>query len=282
MERFRSELDEIRENGFAILKGFYELESELVPILKDIHKIIGILAEDKGCRTSEDRIPFSIESFDAGYQDLIDADRSYGGIVYDKLKEIPSFMRLTASEKNVDLVKSVRNTDLVGVINRGYGMRVDNPNETQHLTNWHQDYLGQLHSLDGLVFWVPLRTVTTDMGPVEFCLQSHTDGPFAVYEPNAGQFEANSTQYGTSLRLASESEVISQYNTIAPLVELGDLVLIDFLCLHRSQPNKSDKARWSMQLRYFNFREPTGRRYGWRGSYAYGQSFADVHPNLLT
>jgi len=50
--------------------------------------------------------------------------------------------------------------------------------------------------------------------------------------------------------------------------------------LHASGHNRSLRSRWSMQLRYFNFNDPTGRSYGWKGSYAAGVDFRQIHPEL--
>ena len=55
---------------------------------------------------------------------------------------------------------------------------------------------------------------------------------------------------------------------------------MDFLVLHASGENVSERARWSMQFRYFNFDEPTGLRHGWKGAYAAGVDFRSVHPEL--
>lgn len=44
-----------------------------------------------------DRPAFSPDQIDAGYQQLIAADRAYGGEVYDAVKQIPAFMRLVSA-----------------------------------------------------------------------------------------------------------------------------------------------------------------------------------------
>jgi hypothetical protein len=45
--------------------------------------------------------------------------------------------------------------------------------------------------------------------------------------------------------------------------------------------NSTSQARWSMQTRYFNFRDPTGMRIGWCGSYATGKDVRQVHPEIF-
>lgn len=75
--------------------------------------------------------------------------------------------------------------------------------------------------------------------------------------------------------------MIAKYDKVAPLTKPRDLVIIDFLVLHASGYNRGTRPRWSMQFRYFNFAEPTGRSHAWRGSYAAGVDFRKIHPELF-
>jgi hypothetical protein len=36
-----------------------------------------------------------------------------------------------------------------------------------------------------------------------------------------------------------------------------------------------------MQMRYFNYREPTGQSYDWQGSFATGTDISKIHPELI-
>ncbi len=274
-----SDRESFENNGVVVLKHFYDVEKEIVPILRPIREIIGICLKKYGVDYTQ--APFSIENFDDGYLALLAKDRRIGGEIYDAVKQIPAFMRLLASEKHENLMNTLRGTNLPGVVDRGYGIRLDNPSEDEHLTGWHQDYHGQLRSLDGLVLWTPLRTMTDELGPVRFCLQSQKSGLFPLTCPPANQHQKNTTLYGTGLRMLDEDKVVSHFEQTAPLLEVGDLAVIDFLTIHRSSHNASPQTRWSMQLRWFNFREETGIKMGWPKSYAHGKSFAEWHPELF-
>jgi hypothetical protein len=83
------------------------------------------------------------------------------------------------------------------------------------------------------------------------------------------------------LRLDKEEQRLARYDQIAPLSEPGDLILVDFLTLHQSGKNVSDRPRWSMQWRMFNFADPTGVKISWRGSFAVGESFETIMPELV-
>jgi ectoine hydroxylase-related dioxygenase (phytanoyl-CoA dioxygenase family) len=202
---------------------------------------------------------------------------SWGGEIYDAVKQIPAFVRLVAHPAHEALMRALRENSVPGLAAGGYGIRIDNPHEDRFRAQWHQEYPAQLRSLDGLVFWSPLVPVTEALGPVQFCPGSHRMGPLPVYTKDP----ANPERRGAySLMLKDEEALLAAHPRIAPLCGPTDLVIIDFLVLHASGHNRSSRARWSMQFRYFNFAEPTGRSHGWRGSFAAGVDFGSIHPEL--
>lgn len=270
-----AQVDEFRRNGVLILRDFYDLAADIEPIQRSIYDLVGLLIAKYDLPIS--RLPFSPACFDSGYQQLIAASRSYGAELYDAVKQIPAFVRLVAHPRHDQVLRELRPGSMPAVAAGGYGIRIDNPNEERFRARWHQEYPAQLRSLDGLVYWSPLASVTEEMGPVEFCLGSHVEGPVPVYTRDLSNPEKSGAY---SLTLKGEAELLVKYPHVSPLTEPGDLVVIDFLVLHASGINRSQRSRWTMQLRYFNFLEPTGMSHGWRGSYAAGVDFRSVHPEL--
>lgn len=269
------QLKAFHSDGFVVVESFYH-PTEIEPIQRGIHTIIGLVIEEEGLAIEQQ--PFAADAFDAGFQELIAHDRALGGRVYDAIKQIPAFMRLVASEKHEAVVRQVRGTNAPAIAAGGYGIRIDNPQEEKFRAGWHQDYPAQIRSLDGLVFWSPLIPMTPELGPVEFCAGSHKDGLAPVREVDA----ANPNKTGAyGLTLDDEPERVARYEKAAPLTQPGDLVLVDFLTLHRSGENAANRSRWSLQMRWFNFTEPTGRKLGWPGAYAAGGDLRAVHPELV-
>lgn len=271
-----AQIDAFHRDGFLLIPGFYDVRREIEPIQRAIYQIIGLVIEKYGLEIP--RKPFHSDTFDDGYQSLIAANRRYGAEVYDAVKQIPAFIRLLASEKHEQVVQEIRGTDLPGIAAQGYGIRIDNPNEEKFRAPWHQDYPAQLRSLDGLVFWSPLVPLSETLGPVRLCVGSHQEGPVPVYEHDPKNPDKSGAY---SLILEREEERVSRYPVIAPLLNPGDLLLVDFLTLHASGVNVGDRSRWSMQMRYFNFNEPTGIEMGWCGSFAAGVKLRDIHPDLV-
>ncbi|HEX5337633.1 MAG TPA: phytanoyl-CoA dioxygenase family protein [Gallionella sp.] len=266
---------DFNRDGVLILKGFYDLERDIQPIQKSIYEIIGLIIEKYNL--SIVRPAYSPETFDAGFQQIIAANRAYGSEIYDAVKQIPAFIRLVTHPLHEQLFRELSPGSFPAIAAGGYGIRIDNPNEDRFRANWHQEYPTQLRSLDGVVYWSPLVPVTEDMGPVEFCPGSQVEGPVPVYTRDP----KNPQKTGAySLTLKDEESLLLKYPHISPLTVPGDLVIIDFLVLHASGHNRSQRSRWSMQLRYFNFKEPTGLAHGWKGSYAAGVDFRQIHPEL--
>lgn len=270
-----TQVAEFHRNGVLVLNGFYDLERDIRPIQKAIYEIIGLVIANYDLPIT--RSDFSPECFDAGFQQLIAANRAYGSEVYDAVKQIPAFIRLVGHPVHEQLFRELRPGSSPAVAAGGYGIRIDNPNEDRFRANWHQEYPAQLRSLDGLVYWSPLVPVTEELGPVEFCPGSQVEGAIPVYTRDKNNPEKSGAY---SLTLKDEEHLLKKYPHVNPLTNPGDLVIVDFLVLHASGYNRSERSRWSMQLRYFNFAEPTGRAHGWKGSYAAGVDFRKVHPEL--
>lgn len=262
-------------DGYVVLPGFYD-RREIEPIWRDAHRIIGLVIERHGLDVKQ--APYAPETFEASFLEVVAKDRSYGGEIYDAVKQIPAFVRIVCGDKHDAAFRQLRPGSFPAVAAGGYGIRIDIPGEERFRADWHQDYPGQFRSLDGLVFWSSLVPVTADLGPVMFCKGSHKNGLCPLRETNPDLPEKTGA-YG--LTLHSRDEILARYEHEAPLSSPGDLVIIDYQTLHASGHNTGRRARWSMQMRYFNFADPTGMKIGWRGSFASGRTVRDVHPELI-
>lgn len=276
MEKYLTpeQAEQFRQDGVLVIQNFYQ-DANILPIQRGIYAVIGQVMTKHGI--PDTRACFSPANFDDGYLDLIKQNRAWGGEVYDAVKQIPAFVRLVAHPAHEAIMCELREDAHPGVAAGGYGIRIDNPFEDKFRAMWHQEYPAQLRSVDGLVFWSPLTPVTDELGPVVFCPGSQKEGPLQVctVDPeNAGRSGAY------ALMIKDEEEILAKYAKLAPLTQPRDLVIIDFLVLHASGFNRSNRPRWSMQFRYFNFADQTGRSHGWKGSYAAGVDFRVIHPEL--
>jgi Phytanoyl-CoA dioxygenase (PhyH) len=271
------QIENFNRDGFLIIKNFYDMKTEIEPIQYGIYQIIKIMINKYQLNIKQIE-PFKSEKFDTGYQELISYNRKIGGEIYDGVKQIPAFMRLVASPKHEQLFQELRQTKVAGIAAGGYGIRIDNPNEEQYRAPWHQDYPAQLRSINGLVFWSSLVTITPELGPVKFCVGSHKNGLVRVHTKDP----KNPHKTGAyALILEDEENLVNSYPQVAPLSEPGDLIIIDYLNIHSSGFNVGNRSRWSMQMRYFDFTDPSGVKISWKGAFAEGNTLQQIHPELV-
>ena len=274
IEKYTVEAEQFAREGYVVLRGFYDRETIIKPIQEGIRKIVERVCHKYGILAATTT---SDQAMGPAYMSLTKSDRKRGGEVYDAVKQIPAFMRLVSDVRNDILFRAMRLASEPGLAAGGYGIRIDSPLEEKFKASWHQEFPAQLRSLDGIVFWSPLAAVTPEIGPVEIAVGSQKEGVIPVFEDDAGIGKSGAY----ALRLDNEAERLSRYPHIAPVTEPGDLILMDFLTLHRSGANLSNRPRWSMQWRMFNFADPVGLKLGWKNSFASGQNFNDIWSDFL-
>src|SRR6185369_16466436 len=121
------QVSDFHRDGVLVLPSFYDRPAEIEPIQRCIHHLIGALLLKYALPLR--RLPFTPATFDDGYQALIAHDRAIGGEIYDAVKNIPAFIRLSASEKHDALLAQLVDTEAPGFAAGGSGIRIDNPNE---------------------------------------------------------------------------------------------------------------------------------------------------------
>jgi ectoine hydroxylase-related dioxygenase (phytanoyl-CoA dioxygenase family) len=267
------QVNEFDENGFLIIRDFYEKQA-IDHVRKELFDIIGFASRQRGINIRGSN--FDPENFDIGFNEILAKDREVGSIVYDAAKHLLSFHRLLCEDKHEKVMKLLRLNCFPAIASGGYGVRIDNPGEDKFRAYWHQEYPSQLRSINGVVFWSPLVKMYKELGPVMFAPKSHKLG---ICKVKLDEDESRSGAY--KLRLVDEEKVISRFGVIAPILMPGDVVVVDYLTLHASGKNSSDRSRWSMQFRYFDFADPMGNSFNWKGSFASGFDFAKVHPELI-
>jgi hypothetical protein len=267
--------EQFARDGYTIIRGFYDRAGTVEPVRQGARWIIEALCRKYGINAP---VATPEEALGPGYLALSRANRAWGGEVYDAVKQIPAFMQLVSDPRNSEVFAALRPGAVPGLAAGGYGIRIDSPGEDKYRAPWHQEFPAQLRSVDGIVYWSPLISMFPEIGPVELAIGSHREGVVPVWKDDGGIGKSGAY----ALRLDREAERLARYPQESPVTEPGDLILMDFLTLHQSGANLSDRPRWSMQWRYFNFADPSGVKLSWKGSFAAGQDFADILPELLT
>ena len=265
----QSDLEFFRREGYLHIRNLYDVPTEVIPIQRDIYRIIALLIAEHQIPVTQQE--FNPVHFDSGLENLVRHHRGLVSVIYDAVKKLPSYVKLACSSKHEQVAQALLQTDFLGFAHRGFGIRMDNANEDKYLTQLHQDYVSQLCSPRGVVFWGPLRAITPEIGPVRVYPGSHLKGILPIVKTAEGSL---------GLRIEGEA-ALAAYPHVDAELQVGDVVVLDFLTLHQSQPNRSQVTRWAMISRYFDFNERTGCSHGWKGGLQEGNSFEVVHPELL-
>jgi len=262
-------------HGMLVLKDFYSIREEILPIQKAIYELLGCIIQRHALDIC--RAPFDGDTFDDGFMDLVKKNRTYGGEVYDTVKMLPSFIRLFSGRKHQQLFETLRGGALTGISLPSQGIRIDLPNEDRFRAFWHQEFLYQPQSQDGIIFWAPLVPISPEIGPLQICPGSQKEGLLKYRKTSRDPTLPNAF----SIEVKNPQETVDRYPAVAPLVEPGDLLVMDFLTLHQSGTNRSQRARWSMQMRCFNFLEPIGAKLGWPASITAGTDVESIFSEYI-
>jgi hypothetical protein len=198
-------------------------------------------------------------------------------LVYDMAKNLVEFQRLIVNERLTTMFRALRDSALCGTAPGANGVRIDRPGVDHHLAPWHQEFQYQFRSLDAITFWMPLVPVTAAMGPVILARGSHRGGPLPLVDTSGSGAEDLAVGNYAGLHLADETTIADRYELCAPESDPGDVFAFDFFTLHASAPNAGARARWTAQIRYFNFDDSFGAQIRWAGGLKHGVTLADAN-----
>lgn len=130
----------------------------------------------------------------------------------------------------------------------------------------HQDWRSMQGSLDAVVVWVPLVTISKALGALEIIPGSHRWGLIrSEMEDGYGHIE---------------DSVIDTSAAISVEVDPGDALFFSALLVHQSGTNVTDSIRWSCHFRYNNLRESTFVARGFPHPYIYKPQTELITPDF--
>jgi hypothetical protein len=129
-----------------------------------------------------------------------------------------------------------------------FNSRAKLPNHDATVVPWHQD-LGYLHEDADetfmVNFWIPLVDAPMETGPLQIIPGSHRWGLIPHVKLDG--------------YLGIPASALPPHEAVDCPVKLGGALLIQHKTIHRSVPNVSDRVRWSLDIRYSDPAQPTGR-----------------------
>lgn len=264
--------DEFRENGFVILKGFYQ-DTGFVEKIKKAIKLYVVNAIKYHIDRNFDESKYDLNS---AYQCLLSRDRSIASRVYDAIKMIPEFNLWSHNPEHYKLAKYLLNATNIGFVRAGDGIRTDSP-VNDFFSPMHQEFGGgQGRSTQGLVLWTPLIDMSKELGPVKVWKKSHQDGVIAIKG-----FRDSTKITAYNLELKNSDEINTKYDCIEPLLSVGDLLVFDYLTVHSSGMNNSSNIRFSMQTRFIVMDRPEAIEYLWKKADIHNQDYWNWYNDLV-
>jgi ectoine hydroxylase-related dioxygenase (phytanoyl-CoA dioxygenase family) len=174
--------------------------------------------------------------------------------VYDMVNSHPELHRLAGADELCEVADSLINGNGAReLVVSGLQLRMDLPNNRSELLGWHRDhdYFPHLPK-QGVVLWIPLHDIDEENGGISFVpapaehLQS-----VAVHRSWPGRrkpqrlFEIDD----------AEAALESLPAPVRVTCKAGDALFFSLWNPHRSEPNRSQAARWTLQYRYFSASE---------------------------
>ena len=116
------------------------------------------------------------------------------------------------------------------------------PQKREYTTPAHQDFVHNQGAEDTYSFWMPLCDCPEEMGCVEVSAGSHKGG---VYEFRMA-------------RAAGNLEIIESFDGqwVGNGIEAGDVLIFHSMTVHRAFPNRSNRLRQSVDMRFQRASEP--------------------------
>ena len=236
-------ITDYNKNGYAILKNIVP-PPRIDALLENIYKLYRKYSTDYELDESED--PWKSEIFHKKLIEFRKKDSKLFGAIYDSLKTSLTLTQLVSDDVIVDNVAKFLCVESSDVSISEPMCRLDVPNDKRNTLEWHQERSFFPQNRDGLhslVCWIPLTSVTEEMGAIHISPESHTGGLITSAQ-NEKKSELSTRQ------ISVPEEYIKKYEDLVVPVDAGDVVFFNMLLYHRSGINISDKVRFAVQSRF--------------------------------
>ena len=236
-------ITDYNKNGYAILRNIVP-PPRIDALLENIYKLYRKYSTDYEFDESED--PWKSEMFHKKLIEFRKKDPKLFGAIYDSLKTSLTLTQLVSDDVIVNNVAKFLNVDPSDVSISEPMCRLDVPNDKRNALEWHQERSFFPQNRDGLhslVCWIPLTSVTEEMGAIHISPESLAGGLITPAQ-NEKKSELSTRQ------ISVPEEHVKKYEDLVVPVDVGDVVFFNMLLYHRSGVNISDKVRFAVQSRF--------------------------------
>jgi phytanoyl-CoA hydroxylase len=232
------------DQGYLILENIIE-DRFLSPVIDEL-----ILEIDKRSRIlheeGELKELYQNESFETRLAKISSQTPKLAVSIWNGILHGPGIFQLITAAPLIDVME-----DLVGpeiIASSVYRLRPKIPNFGYGEVPWHQDSAYFEPFCDShliITAWVPLVDSDIENGCMYVIPGSHKNGVVGHKSSESGKY------------LEIENQFLPMENWVACPVRKGGVLLLTNKVFHASFKNKTDKVRWSMDLRYQSAALPT-------------------------
>jgi ectoine hydroxylase-related dioxygenase (phytanoyl-CoA dioxygenase family) len=243
------QIERFNEEGFLIVEGALE-EGDLAPVIDEYSAHIDARARQLHAEGKISRL-YEEESFERRLARICrENNEIYGDLDIMKLRGRASFEFLR-NERLLDLVEGIVGPEItcspIQHIRPKLPDGLTPGGHDHHVVPWHQDAGVTWAEADAyfiLTVWIPMSEATPENGCLEIIPRVHGKGLMRHLREGGTHIAPEEMPEGGVVQLP---------------VRKGDVIFIHKEIPHRSLPNRTDKVRWSIDLRYQKTGTPTGR-----------------------
>ena len=259
-------LDSFNQNGYAVVREVLDDKKDIAPVFDEYSSILdrliselyvsGELGEKYEDLSFLDRMAKFISETGSKYHKNFESRFSYE--VVEETTPIhlgPSIFDLIRNPKLNDAIEIFIGPEISS--NPVNTLRLKPPQRllpkgTVHAgvseTPWHQDFVNypsEAEETEILTVWIAMTDATEEMGCLRVIPGSHKFG-LDVHCPANEFYKTFNQSAGGGI----PEELIDNSDAISVPMKGGDVLFLHRLTKHASLPNRSNKLRWSFDLRY--------------------------------
>ncbi|MDR6551753.1 phytanoyl-CoA dioxygenase family protein [Paenibacillus qinlingensis] len=228
-------IDSYKEDGYTIIAGKLG-QADLTPMRSVLSRAVDEAAA-KLVQTGQIEHGYEQLPFEKRWPAVSEAAEGRGGINWEKDIFTRELYELATHPTIINTLRPLLGEDII--FNGDFHIRPKLPGSNYF--PWHQDSqyyglpTGEMHII---TVWIPFVDVNEHNGCLSMMPGSHTwGGVMASGRDAKGEMQPDSdpAERGTEITVPMQA---------------GDMALFHNLTYHRSLPNSSDGARWSVDLRY--------------------------------
>ena len=240
MNSIEQNREKFREDGYFIAEHIVS-KKKINAVLETVFRIY--LKLNPSSKLQEMQEPWNSHLFHEELIKFRKSDPKRFSLLYDSVQTSAPLIELLSEELILKCSANLLDTKNNELSVAEWMIRMDAPADKRNIAGWHQEISYMRNN--GLVIWIPLSDITSDLGPLQLCPKSHHEGELKVVQ-NKNLRSNVSTVSVDEIK----PEYIEKYSIMNVEVKKGDVLFFNTELFHRSGVNTSNRIRFSCQTRH--------------------------------